>query len=101
MSSRITSAGGSTLSFRGNRGVLKRGDGPTLLLLRHYEGKHPGMRLLRGTVSVTAHVNHRNVRSQETNLFHLERESRVLVDRVEDLLVRRLDHRSSLDVHAV
>jgi hypothetical protein len=46
-------------------------------------------------------VDHRDVRSQETNLFHGERESHVLVDRVEDLLVPFLERRATFDVHAV
>ena len=50
---------------------------------------------------MTVNVDHRDIRSQKTNLLHVERDRCVLVDRVEDLLVRLLDHRASLDVHAV
>src|SRR5678815_4760458 len=50
---------------------------------------------------MSLNVHHRNIWSQEPNLFHCERKVRILVNRVEDTLVRALDRGAALDVHAV
>src|SRR5690242_426522 len=57
--------------------------------------------IFRRSFTTAAHMDHRDIRSQKTNLFDFERQRRVLINGVEYPLVPLLDCYTTLDVVAV
>ena len=83
-------------------GILKRRNGPALFFLRHYYRKQSILyKLLSRAISVTVDMDHGNVRSKKSDLFDVETQRRVFKDRVEYLLMGRLDRFAALEVHAI